>query len=99
MIRRPPRSTLFPYTTLFRSSCSTSSAFQQSAVSGLLPRARARRERSAEHSTDLPSHFIIVCCLVLGDHQVTAPKRRMSDQTTTLRSPTAAPAPEPMPVV
>src|SRR3712207_8964708 len=27
MIRRPPRSTLFPYTTLFRSSCANSSAF------------------------------------------------------------------------
>src|SRR5260370_6058062 len=70
MIRRPPRSTLFPYTTLFRSSSSTSSV-------GIHPRRRssiwARRiSRSEEHTSELQSHLNLVCRLLLEKKKQTA---------------------------
>src|SRR5260221_6704920 len=69
MIRRPPRSTLFPYTTLFRSSW----AFGASAVAnGVKPpgwragaRSGHRRGRSEEHTSELQSHSDLVCRLLL----------------------------------
>src|SRR5438132_2962131 len=72
MRRRPPRSTLFPYTTLFRSSRSdgtilaTCDAFGQGpCFSGnwLLPSRKSRR--SEEHTSELQSHSEIVCRLLL----------------------------------
>src|ERR1051326_9426149 len=60
MIRRPPRSTLFPYTTLFRSATARCRA---SFVSGLCLR---RWWRSEEHTSELQSHSFIsyaVFCL------------------------------------
>src|SRR5260221_12854507 len=59
MIRRPPRSTLFPYTTLFRSrSCSAARpAWQRHG-----PR---RPNRSEEHTSELQSHSDLVCRLLL----------------------------------
>src|SRR6266498_4816021 len=60
MIRRPPRSTLFPYTTLFRSrrppACSARPARS---------RGRARRPRSEEHTSELQSRPHLVCRLLL----------------------------------
>src|SRR6266513_5202446 len=59
MIRRPPRSTLFPYTTLFRS---------RSARSWPWPRPRGPRScwpRSEEHTSELQSRFDLVCRLLL----------------------------------
>src|SRR6266704_6277463 len=61
MIRRPPRSTLFPYTTLFRSR-GRSSAHR--APHRRLPRS-ARRRRSEEHTSELQSRFDLVCRLLL----------------------------------
>src|SRR5260364_88523 len=61
MIRRPPRSTLFPYTTLFRSTCGAGGA-RSSAVGGA---ARARRHRSEEHTSELQSPDHLVCRLLL----------------------------------
>src|SRR5689334_25406140 len=65
MIRRPPRSTLFPYTTLFRSS-RAAKAFgdgQLDARSGL---DRADElGRSEEHTSELQSQFHLVCRLLL----------------------------------
>src|SRR5436190_22898010 len=60
MIRRPPRSTLFPYTTLFRSTL-TWDARQQ------LPRCPAQpcQCRSEEHTSELQSHSDLVCRLLL----------------------------------
>src|SRR2546429_6637733 len=63
MIRRPPRSTLFPYTTLFRSR-------QAGAREGrLLPEARDleqwRGDRSEEHTSELQSRLHLVCRLLL----------------------------------
>src|SRR5438034_7296666 len=61
MIRRPPRSTLFPYTTLFRSR-GTSEARPRSSASCLrCPRAT----RSEEHTSELQSHSDLVCRLLL----------------------------------
>src|SRR5260221_3702969 len=66
MIRRPPRSTLFPYTTLFRSPQGPASPC---AVSSVLPAAvpgRARHhDRSEEHTSELQSHSDLVCRLLL----------------------------------
>src|SRR4051812_49474168 len=63
MIRRPPRSTLFPYTTLFRSDCSRARIRHRPH----LPRRRERlREvRSEEHTSELQSHVNLVCRLLL----------------------------------
>src|SRR2546425_8516911 len=70
MIRRPPRSTLFPYTTLFRSRPTTlplrhparrlSRAGRRS-----LPAGRRRRARSEEHTSELQSLAYLVCRLLL----------------------------------
>src|SRR5438067_5182944 len=70
MIRRPPRSTLFPYTTLFRSSypdrmtlvsCSTMSC----ASSWASRPATTTWCRSEEHTSELQSRFDLVCRLLL----------------------------------
>src|SRR5260370_12199251 len=76
MIRRPPRSTLFPYTTLFRSSLErvrsdwiTAPAKPRRPAALCLPsipgtRCRASR-RSEEHTSELQSHLNLVCRLLL----------------------------------
>src|SRR5688572_30995312 len=62
MIRRPPRSTLFPYTTLFRSYIpsggTTSNDVAQSVTAG-------RYIRSEEHTSELQSQSNLVCRLLL----------------------------------
>src|SRR3712207_6993691 len=81
MIRRPPRSTLFPYTTLFRSSWIVSARCTQSYIG--CPRAGAhgtvrpsspltyaigviaRGDRSEEHTSELQSRQYLVCRLLL----------------------------------
>src|SRR5690242_21197372 len=70
MIRRPPRSTLFPYTTLFRSRSPSggSSCRPGRAARAAAPRCRrpARRAcRSEEHTSELQSHVNLVCRLLL----------------------------------
>src|SRR5438067_9974365 len=70
MIRRPPRSTLFPYTTLFRSPVSRSSRPDS-------PLSKARDpppRRSEEHTSELQSRFDLVCRLLLE-------KKKERDQT------------------
>src|SRR2546429_3324761 len=64
MIRRPPRSTLFPYTTLFRS---RSAARPASCLRGHLFcwRKRSGRTRSEEHTSELQSRLHLVCRLLL----------------------------------
>src|SRR5690242_21190355 len=62
MIRRPPRSTLFPYTTLFRSgSCIKSRKRPTSSLATIFPWYR----RSEEHTSELQSHVNLVCRLLL----------------------------------
>src|SRR2546422_6962514 len=66
MIRRPPRSTLFPYTTLFRSP-TISSATTRPGESSRPPPARppATTSRSEEHTSELQSRLHLVCRLLL----------------------------------
>src|SRR4051812_49573877 len=65
MIRRPPRSTLFPYTTLFRSRL-WSPAPEIRVAEGTAPSPHPRgSERSEEHSSELQSHVNLVCRLLL----------------------------------
>src|SRR2546422_5037992 len=74
MIRRPPRSTLFPYTTLFRSRVSQRLrarvvAARQRPPAGLHARTQTRRAaaaaRSEEHTSELQSRLHLVCRLLL----------------------------------
>src|SRR2546428_13594745 len=74
MIRRPPRSTLFPYTTLFRSSAGYRSENGRSLStrgSGGSPSTRSPRmlrwisSRSEEHTSELQSRSDLVCRLLL----------------------------------
>src|SRR2546429_4797069 len=71
MIRRPPRSTLFPYTTLFRSvyrkeagAMADNIARVQQLVAGF-ERNEGRRPRSEEHTSELQSRLHLVCRLLL----------------------------------
>src|SRR2546430_8845934 len=71
MIRRPPRSTLFPYTTLFRSVTrpegATSLAMESAGSPTPLARSRTRMpgKRSEEHTSELQSQSNLVCRLLL----------------------------------
>src|SRR6267142_5716163 len=69
MIRRPPRSTLFPYTTLFRSAAGLRPVLRAHVLHyrRLPPLLRAPRlpHRSEEHTSELQSHVNLVCRLLL----------------------------------
>src|SRR2546429_3960422 len=67
MIRRPPRSTLFPYTTLFRSVSSGSASGDFGRPVGLARRvgSAAQGHRSEEHTSELQSRLHLVCRLLL----------------------------------
>src|SRR5260370_5405689 len=77
MILRPPRSTLFPYTTLFRSHPTSRRAIaaRRSRPAGHVapragrcpPPATSRPARSEEHTSELQSHLNIVCRLLLDN--------------------------------
>src|SRR5256885_11146469 len=64
MIRRPPRSTLFPYTTLFRSPASASAIGYQTVWFDVSPWT-ATMARSEEHTSELQSPCNLVCRLLL----------------------------------
>src|SRR5438309_6627632 len=92
MLRRPPRSTLFPYTTLFRS------PWRRSATAGRhrTPRARPRAAsggprtapirsptanglgRSEEHTSELQSQFHLVCRLLLEKKKNESKKQKVN---------------------
>src|SRR2546430_9181108 len=69
MIRRPPRSTLFPYTTLFRSRKPFRAAHleyaREAVARGELMLAGALANRSEEHTSELQSQSNLVCRLLL----------------------------------
>src|SRR2546422_5713722 len=65
MIRRPPRSTLFPYTTLFRSPHAPSLVAGVFFLLGALGGLRLDRGRSEEHTSELQSRLHLVCRLLL----------------------------------
>src|SRR6266568_6256385 len=69
MIRRPPRSTLFPYTTLFRSRRRRGRRSRRRAARcpgrARRPSGGPARSRSEEHTSELQSQFHLVCRLLL----------------------------------
>src|SRR6266704_6284364 len=80
MIRPPPRSTLFPYTTLFRSRRPgrpppAAPRWPQSASARRLP-------RSEEHTSELQSRFDLVCRLLLETKKQTDKRPHISKQYT-----------------
>src|SRR5690242_21045243 len=84
MIRRPPRSTLFPYTTLFRSPGTD--------LGRSTRRARSRTtscgsRRSEEHTSELQSHVNLVCRLLLEKKKKKKKKKsiRKKKKTTVLK--------------
>src|SRR2546422_4848497 len=89
MIRRPPRSTLFPYTTLFRSRLPVyPSRFSRHGQRPAAPRAHRLPahplgvdERSEEHTSELQSRLHLVCRLLLEKKKITRlPYRLWSSQ-------------------
>src|SRR2546429_6297372 len=81
MIRRPPRSTLFPYTTLFRSLVADAKGklfgklakeIIVAARAGADPAGNSRR--SEEHTSELQSRLHLVCRLLLEKKKTTAPR-------------------------
>src|SRR2546426_2819860 len=95
MIRRPPRSTLFPYTTLFRSRRSRDSllyversslgsgTFEQRTTVLLDPAdGSVRQVRSEEHTSELQSPCNLVCRLLLEKKKITPPFSRACGPTT-----------------
>src|SRR3712207_8228888 len=86
MIRRPPRSTLFPYTTLFRSKCCWRQVLLATSVAGdkccwpqrlmsarVNPATRlnlTRTGRSEEHTSELQSRQYLVCRLLLEKKKI-----------------------------
>src|SRR5258707_7079055 len=87
MIRRPPRSTLFPYTTLFRSSPARGMSLvaldlgrtalvrledqAERVAAALEDRGVVRRDRSEEHTSELQSRQYLVCRLLLEKKKTT----------------------------
>src|SRR2546428_8457390 len=80
MIRRPPRSTLFPYTTLFRSAFAWSCS--RRAPTSRRPTSTGRRWRSEEHTSELQSRSDLVCRLLLEKkNKETLHETRLSTST------------------
>src|SRR2546429_6844178 len=103
MIRRPPRSTLFPYTTLFRSIVANDDGARAKHGAGVGQRfevqghvnqgsrqvaGRRAGRRSEEHTSELQSRLHLVCRLLLEKKKRT--KRPASAQTASLPSATLA---------
>src|SRR5208283_5819399 len=82
MIRRPPRSTLFPYTTLFRSGPHCWSRPRSSPWSSMSRGASpiGLRARSEEHTSELQSHHDLVCRLLLEKKKETIMEQARKQQ-------------------
>src|SRR5260370_7101221 len=100
MIRRPPRSTLFPYTTLFRSAphagpslCrrirGSPEGWRPVVLASGLSDHPAELERSEEHTSELQSHLNLVCRLLLEK------KKKITTPPTPQHPPTHAPTTPP----
>src|SRR5258708_24734946 len=87
MIRRPPRSTLFPYTTLFRSlsrycawfdSGGLTRMFKNKGVNVTVSGVSKRYKRSEEHTSELQSPDHLVCRLLLEKKNISPRQARNS---------------------
>src|SRR5437667_7319620 len=86
MIRRPPRSTLFPYTTLFRSQLPWRARSQQLAQDQAeIEGAHMDQLRSEEHTSELQSHHDLVCRLLLEKKKKKSENIRTKQKTKTLK--------------
>src|SRR2546430_8793731 len=93
MIRRPPRSTLFPYTTLFRShapsapqtrpssSRPTTASRKAQRNTSAVPARSSKALRSEEHTSELQSQSNLVCRLLLEKKKFGIRTRRQSGQS------------------
>src|SRR3954465_6488620 len=88
MIRGPPRSTLFPYTTLFRSAVEGGDV-QVLHRPGAGRQGRRRPWRSEEHTSELQSHDNLVCRLLLEKNQTPPPAPAYTPRPDTPRPTTA----------
>src|SRR5438105_8344697 len=88
MIRRPPRSTLFPYTTLFRSRIRrlliTSSRWRTAPLPSIFGGRVSRR--SEEHTSELQSRVDLVCRLLLEKKKKKKQKKRDDDIIDAMRA-------------
>src|SRR3989442_3347566 len=80
MIRRPPRSTLFPYTTLFRSVQETQKTDALDFATHAPPDAFGRFFRSEEHTSELQSRPHLVCRLLLEKKKKNNRRRKQVDR-------------------
>src|SRR5947207_10195815 len=95
MIRRPPRSTLFPYTTLFRSPRLPRGSLLRAPISSVtrplssgrriparrIPKTqRSRGGRSEEHTSELQSHSDLVCRLLLEKKKQPSARNPLEDR-------------------
>src|SRR5205807_7445017 len=101
MLRRPPRSTLFPYTTLFRSlnQCISERFHPQTKSRGSLypPHGMSRDlgfsvecERSEEHTSELQSPCNLVCRLLLEKNKSCVPEAASAWRSATASRPTTS---------
>src|SRR5438445_7393042 len=83
MIRRPPRSTLFPYTTLFRSVLPFEfpQPFPLGGGQAVALPSITLALRSEEHTSELQSRQYLVCRLLLEKKKKTTKKKNMNNQT------------------
>src|SRR2546430_7092852 len=88
MIRRPPRSTLFPYTTLFRSQslafseeefAALRASYERTAAESRAAELAAVQARSEEHTSELQSQSNLVCRLLLEKKKKKKQHRRHED--------------------
>src|SRR5438445_9538664 len=87
MIRRPPRSTLFPYTTLFRSLAFVQTSNARTKIRQWFKRERREENifrRSEEHTSELQSRQYLVCRLLLEKKKRTIRRRATENQHTSV---------------
>src|SRR5438093_6514816 len=85
MIRRPPRSTLFPYTTLFRSgNLSRADGAPNCGDPRPIPEVLEPGPRSEEHTSELQSLTNLVCRLLLEKKKIQKYKQTFSETNSTL---------------
>src|SRR5437867_7856602 len=92
MIRRPPRSTLFPYTTLFRSLLDRFPRTLQIAFCERHSGLQLPPERSEEHTSELQSPYDLVCRLLLEKKKKAQSHNHRTDATKHAAAPSRLPA-------
>src|SRR5260221_10130862 len=85
MIRRPPRSTLFPYTTLFRSRHEAMRRPVHERDGQVRPALPV--PRSEEHTSELQSHSDLVCRLLLEKKKLTIHRSSLREKMATIQRP------------